>query len=115
LDERVLRGAAIDLVPQAPDEHVDGAVSVRFPASPDLLQKLIAGDNPPAFERCCARAGTVGVSRALASTNAWTSRGSIGLLDLVGSPRGASSLRVARLEAARTRATSSFIENGLTR
>src|SRR5204862_7731085 len=51
LDERVLRRAAVDLVPQAADEHVDGAVAVGLAAAPDLLQQLVAGRDAAALER----------------------------------------------------------------
>ena len=45
------RRDAVDLLPQASDEDVDGAVAVCLPSPPDLLQQLVAGDDAAAVER----------------------------------------------------------------
>jgi hypothetical protein len=60
---------------------------------------------------------SVGVSSTLRpSTNACTSRGSMRSSSItISSPRSTVAGREARRAAAPTRATSSFIENGLTR
>src|SRR6185437_14044518 len=41
---------AVDFLAQAPDEHIDGAVAMRFAPAPQLLQQLIAGDDAAAAE-----------------------------------------------------------------
>src|SRR3954471_22594965 len=51
LDERVLRGVAVDLVSQPPHEDVDRAVAMGLPAASDLLQQLVAGRHSAAVER----------------------------------------------------------------
>jgi len=51
LDERVNRRAAVDLVPELPDEDVDGAVAIRVAAAPEPLQQLVASDDATALER----------------------------------------------------------------
>jgi hypothetical protein len=51
MDERVPRRPAVDLVPQAADEDVDGAVAVGLPAPPDSLQQLVARGDTASLER----------------------------------------------------------------
>ena len=41
----------VDLLPQAADEHVDRAVAMGLAPAPDLLQQLVARDDPAAIER----------------------------------------------------------------
>src|ERR1700722_7404538 len=50
LDERVARRDPVDLLAQAADEDVDGAVAVGLAPPPDLLQQLVPGDDAPAVE-----------------------------------------------------------------
>ena len=45
------RRAPVDLLPQAADEDVDGAVAMRLAAAPELLEQLVAGDDAAAVER----------------------------------------------------------------
>src|SRR5207302_4069643 len=51
LDERVPWRAAVDLLAQTADEDVDGAVAVRLAPTPELLQQLVAREDPAAVER----------------------------------------------------------------
>ena len=51
LDERVRRGARVDLLAQLADEDVDGAVAVRGAPAPDPLQQLVAGEHAALVER----------------------------------------------------------------
>src|SRR5207253_11348828 len=51
LDERVLGGTAVDLVPQAPHEDVDVAVAAELAPAPGPLPQLVAGHDAPAVER----------------------------------------------------------------
>src|SRR5262249_6599183 len=51
LDERVPRRAAVDLLPQAPDEDVDRAVAPRLTPAPQLLEQLVARDHSVPVER----------------------------------------------------------------
>ena len=50
LDERVLRGVAVDLLAESPHEDVDGPVAVGLASPPDLLQELVARDDTAAVE-----------------------------------------------------------------
>src|SRR5215211_6762527 len=49
VQERVPRGAVVDLLSQLPDEDVHGAVTVGGPAAPHLLEQLVAADDAPAL------------------------------------------------------------------
>ena len=51
LDERVRGGDPVDLVAQAADEDVDGAVAMGLAAAPDRLQQLVAGGDAALAER----------------------------------------------------------------
>src|SRR5581483_12040912 len=51
VDERVARRRAVDLLAQPPHEDIDRAIAVRLPATPHLLQELVAGHDAPAVER----------------------------------------------------------------
>src|SRR6478609_5459645 len=51
LDKGVRRRLPVDLLAQPPNEDVDGAVAMRFAATPDLLQKLIPRDDAATIER----------------------------------------------------------------
>src|SRR5205823_536039 len=51
LDEGVLRGDTVDLLPQPPHEHVDRAVAVRLATPPHLLQQLVTRDHAAPVER----------------------------------------------------------------
>ena len=42
VDERVLRGAPVDLLAKLAHEHVHGPVAVGRPTAPDALQELVA-------------------------------------------------------------------------
>src|SRR2546429_6329473 len=50
LDERVTRRSAVDLVAEAADEGVDGAVPMQLAAAPDPLQQLVACRHAAAVE-----------------------------------------------------------------
>src|SRR5207249_6786794 len=50
LDECVPRGAAVDLLAQAADAHVDGAVAVGRAPAPDSLQQLVPTRDPAHVE-----------------------------------------------------------------
>ena len=45
------RRGGVDLLAQAPDEHVDGAVAVRLAPAPHLLEQLVARHDAAAVER----------------------------------------------------------------
>jgi hypothetical protein len=51
LDERVARGAPIDLLAQLANEHVDGSVAMRRPAAPDALEELVAREHATGLAR----------------------------------------------------------------
>src|SRR5690242_11484271 len=50
VDEGVRRSDPVHLLAQPPDEDVHGAVAMGLAAAPDLLQKLVARDDPAAVE-----------------------------------------------------------------
>src|SRR5439155_4118705 len=51
LDERVARRSMVDLLAQAADADVDGAVAVGRAAAPDPLQQLISACDPALVQR----------------------------------------------------------------
>ena len=113
------RRLAVDLVAQLADEHVDGAVAMALASAPELLEQLVPADDPASLEREGVEQPELGRRqvRALAvEVGLDVERVDAELLDL---DRLASLLGSARARLAatrrRTRATSSFIENGLTR
>ena len=116
--KRVPGRAAVDLVAELPHEDVDRAVAVAVAPAPDPLHQLVARDDPAGLERervekpelhrrqlgagpVDERLDVVGIDRQL--------------LELSESPRASIAGRVPRLAAARIRASSSRIANGLTR
>ena len=109
--------AAVDLLPQLADEDVDRSVAVRRASPPDALEQLVSRQHAALLEgegideselrwRQLALAVDVGLDVARVEPE---------LLDheLVAALRPWA--RVPRRAAAPTRATSSRIENGLTR
>ena len=112
------RGAGVDLLAQLADEDVDGAVAVRGAAAPDALEQLVAGEHAALVER--ERVDEPELGRCQLGAFAVDVRLDVPRVepqlldvDLVAAAR---LLRAGpRRAAAATRATSSFIENGLTR
>ena len=114
----MLRGPAVDLLAQAPDEHVDRAIAVGLAPAPDLLEELVACRDAARLER--KRVDQLELRRGQLRT-----RPVDVCLHLAGvDPQLLELDRVATLScagwaprraAAWTRATSSFIEKGLTR
>ena len=112
------RRAAVDLLAQLADEHVDRPVAVGGAASPDALQQLVSGQDAARVER--ERVDEPELGRGQFGTLAVDVRLHVPRVeaelldhDLLASTR--SCARVPRRAAAPTRATSSFIENGFTR
>src|SRR5918999_2458202 len=50
MDERVTGRASVDLLAQAPHVDVDGSIAMRLATTPDLLQELVTGRNPPGLQ-----------------------------------------------------------------
>jgi hypothetical protein len=114
VEKRVRWRATIDFVAQLPHEHVDRAIARALPPPPDPLHQLLSRDDAPMLLRECIEEPEL--SRRQVRTFACTSRGSISSSSSsIASPRVSSCARTPRRAAARTRATSSCIENGLTR
>jgi hypothetical protein len=113
----VVRRAAVDFLAQLPNEDVDRAIPVGVPPSPERLEELVSRDDPAAIgASACKSRNSVGVRSTLSPpTNACTTDGSIRSSSIpIASPRSAVTGRAPRRAAARTRATSSSIENGFT-
>ena len=112
------RRAAVDLLAQPADEHVDRAVAVTLTAPPQALQQLVARYDAALLERKRIEQSELG-RRQLGARSVherlYLIRVDAELLDLDRLTTHRLLRAPRRLAWAWTRATSSFMENGLTR